>query len=226
MALHGTSRTRYALSAFLGIFLAASANAQDVAVTLQRSELANEGPVLFRLTIPRALFEQWGSTNEDALSGRPVRFVILRTLYPSFSPQSAPSQRGLPRADGLRIIIAPIGIRHGGRSDTGRFRLDLNLRGVNRLVPQGEPLGTAMVQRYLTVDGKTEAFSFRSEDGFTVYASCPLLLAFCRAWRTWKTDYGVDYSFGIGLRDQVVTIDRGVTDLLSTFNPTIEVSRK
>lgn len=222
---HDRGRTLQWTLAFIAILGTVNVDAQTATVTLKRSELGNEGLEL-QLSIPKVYFEQWGSANDDALNGRHVPYVILRTLYPSFSPQPGASQRGVPRADGIRVIIEPIGRRDAGRADSGAFRLGLNLQGAHRLIAQGEPFGPQRVQRYLTADGKTEGYAFKSEDGFTVFASCALSLMFCRAWRTWKSDYRVDYLFGVGFRGELPYVDSGVIRLLDTFNPTAKMSRK
>jgi hypothetical protein len=192
------------------------AHSQNVEVTLRRTDHADGGPALFHLAIPRPYFETiWGG-NREALKGGPVRTITLRALYPSFAPEPG-ATHGEPRSDSVRIIIEAIEKRHGGRGDAGGFRLELDSRGVNRLTPIGESLGQGQFQRYLSVDRKTEAYSFKDTDGNTIYARCLLSGAVCRAWRTWKAEFRLDYLFSISLKEDFVAVDAGVVKLVSTF---------
>lgn len=214
--VHDVMAIRLFAALAIAVAWANTAHAQAVTVTLQRWIKATLDGQQFKLTIPRSLFEVYTTSNK-ALAGEPVDYVILRVLYPTGAPEPVNSQLGIPNRQAIRIIIQPIGWREGGRDDTGQFRLGLNLRGVNRLIPQGEATGPARLQRYVTVDGKTEAYSFKTEDAFTVYGSC--LLRTCRAFRTWRGDYSVDYQFAIELRDSPIAVDEAVLALINTFNP-------
>lgn len=197
-------------------------NRQQIAITLKRFEHAELGPGLFRLVIPRPYFERTWGHEPDSLQVCPRKYVILLVSYPAFAPLPA-ERHGFPSyTDNVRIIIELTNSASGGRLDAGRFRLSLDSHGVNRLVPDGPPTGPVPIQKYKSIDGKGDAYSFKDAEENTVYARCTITS--CQAWRTWKKDYILDYRFHNPAN--FVAVDEGVTRLVDKFKPSSVPSEK
>jgi hypothetical protein len=119
--------------------------------------------------------------------------------------------------EGIRIVIRPRQASGGGRHDIGGFRLALQLGGAKPLVADGAPFGPHGTQRYVSLEGEREAYSYVDEKGNTVFASCTLRI--CTGFRTWRDDYVIEYEFSSNLGRELASVDSSVVQLTETFRP-------
>jgi hypothetical protein len=205
------------------LILGSASAAEDIAITLERPRSAELGPALFSLHIPPAYLDQTSVSNRRALEDRKVDYVILRVSYPTLAPQPF-GMHGKYDENSVRVVIRPRQASSAGRDDAGGFALKLHLRGKEPMVTDGAPFAPHNTQRYVSSDGKGQAFSYVDANGNTVFASC--ILRTCTGLRTWRGDYVIEYDFSSSLGRDLALVDKSVVRLAETFRPSKVAARE